>query len=107
MTDKEKEVDVTEKPKRERSESKAQESPTENKKQSLIYVGPTIPGLATFSVHNNGIAESVKKKFNSTPELEVLFVDVLEFSQAYVDVKQAGTTLYSAYKVVEAKGGNL
>lgn len=76
----------------------------EPKKCKKMYVGPTIPGFATNNVVYDGIPDYTQEYLVKTPELNNLFVEVVDYSKANRMLREKRGYIYSAYlKALEIK----
>lgn len=82
------------------NETAKEESPNRKK----MYVGPTIPGFATNNVVYDGIPDYIRDYLVQTPELNNLFVEVVDYSKANRMLREKQGYIYSAYlKALELK----
>ena len=78
------------------SKRKAAEKPT-IKPQPLMYVGPTIQGIAIQNRVYTGIPEGAAAAIAKDPELGNLFIPVREYPKANRMLREENGYIYSAF----------
>ncbi|MDU6040062.1 MAG: hypothetical protein E6Y83_17115 [Clostridium butyricum] len=67
----------------------------------VIYIGPTIPGVATKNmVLNNGLTQSLKDAITETPIIEKLLVEPKDLSSAVNQINNKDGAIYTFYNKV-------
>lgn len=75
-----------------------------NDKQLLIYLGPTIPGVAKHAnVYSNGLPLSLQKAVSDTPMLCRLIVPISEAVSLQKELNRKTSATANIYKAVVAK----
>ncbi len=74
----------------------------ETKKKLVMYIGPTIPAVATKNtVFNNGLPAELEKAIKEMPAIGALVVPTVELAKAKEEVAKKDTALEICYKKVE------
>lgn len=63
-----------------------------------VYIGPDIPGAKQYTVFNNGLPESLKKKIESKPFFNSLIIPVKNLAQAGRELDTEGSALNILFK---------
>lgn len=85
-----------------------QQEPEKKAVERVVYVGPTLAnGLTETTVFKGGIPNVYRRLFETTPELEQLFVPAEDFAKTKNDAETPGTAIYAAREVVASKKGVL
>lgn len=72
---------------------------------TLVYVGPTIPGIANHgTAYNNGIPQGLRKEAEKKPLLNKLIVDITDMPEAIRSINRKTGVIYEAYKTVNKEG---
>lgn len=73
-----------------------------SKKKNLVYIGPTIPGVAyNGTTYIDGLPEALEDKFKEIPALRQLLVPPSGWPDAQEQLKAQNGRLYIAYKMVQ------
>lgn len=75
--------------------------------EAVIYVGPTLPKIASYAVFKDGVPKHVEKVMERIPEMRSLFLPVSEFAQRRGELNEVGSPLYVAYQTVAAQKGSV
>lgn len=68
----------------------------------LIYIGPTIPGVAKENtVYNNGLPETLSKKAEEVPAIKALIIPVEKLAAASVELAKPGSALSIVYNKIK------
>lgn len=71
-----------------------------------IYVGPNLLGLPKYTVVKDGFTQHIKDLFEKCPEIENLFVSIVDMAMTEKRVKTSGTLEQRYYKKInEFKNG--
>ncbi len=83
--------------------SETQEQKTIPKEpQTVIYIGPTIKGVATEgTVYNNGIPPELEEKARVVPAVKALIIPVEKLPQANTELAKKGSALSILYQKVQ------
>ena len=80
---------------------KAEANATKAVQGSVVYVGPTIPGVGTHNmVLNNGLTEGLKAAQEKEPAFKALIVPISELSRATNDITMRCGATYTFYEKV-------
>lgn len=71
------------------------------KQEAMVYVGPTISGVATHNLFlNNGITEELKKAIEKEPAFANLIVPMSALAEASKEIDKKSGATYVFYKKV-------
>lgn len=71
-------------------------------KKTVVYIGPTIPGVvAANTTFNNGLTETVKNATAETPAINTLIVPIDKLVQARVQLRQKNSVYDVCYNKVQ------
>lgn len=79
--------------------SRSEPGPTE----AIIYLGPPLPKVATYSVFKDGVPKYMEKDLERIPAMRSLFLPVSEFTKRRGELNEVGSPLYAAYQAVLAE----
>lgn len=69
--------------------------------EHIVYIGPTIPGVAiSGEVYTNGIPQALKEAAETKPLLNKLIVKLSDLPKANKSIVQKSGAYYAAYKSV-------
>lgn len=86
----------------EKKETIAKKAAEKEKKETVIYLGPTIPGIiATATILNNGKPKKLEALEKELPAISLLIVKMEDVVQARRDLKTEGTPMNICYNEVE------
>lgn len=72
-----------------------------SKQETVVYVGPTIPGVASHNtVFNNGLPQSVQDAVANEPAFNNLLVSVSALAAATSDIANKRGAIYVFYQKV-------
>lgn len=82
----------------------------EQKKEPVMYVGPTIPGIAIQNTVYDEMPEGAKAAAEELPDFNNLFILIREYPEANRMLREKKGYIYSAWKKAESykskrKGG--
>lgn len=81
-------------------------APIKKAQDPMMYVGPTIPGIAIQNVVYTEIPAGAKAAFEKIPEMRNLFLPVIEYPQADKMLREKKGYVFSAFnKALTLKGG--
>ena len=76
---------------------------TENnevRKETLVYLGPTIVGVATQNTFfNNGLSEELKNAIKEMPVINNLIVPLSKYTKASSEINKKEGAMYEFYKI--------
>lgn len=70
----------------------------ESEQEKLMYVGPTIPGIAIQNVVYTEIPKTAAEVCEEVPEMRNLFIPILKYPAAEQMLRTRNGYIYSAYK---------
>lgn len=71
-------------------------------KELVMYIGPTIPAVATKNtVFNNGLPAELQKEIKAEPAIGALVVPIAKLAKAKKEIKTKNTALEICYRKVE------
>lgn len=81
-------------------EAKENEAAVETKKEqeNLMYVGPTIPGIAIQNAIYTEIPQAAAEACKEVPEMRNLFIPILKYPAAEQMLRTGKGYIFSAYK---------
>jgi hypothetical protein len=69
---------------------------------TVVYCGPTIPGVAKqFTFYRDGIPEAMKAAREKTPAMDGLLVPLEELPEAMRQLREGSGPIYTLYRVVQ------
>lgn len=68
------------------------------KDERIVYVGPTIPGVATRNTTYDGMPEQLREAIKEAPCLQNLCVPVSELAVALEEIRNRQGATYTMYK---------
>lgn len=80
----------------------------DGRKETVVYIGPTIPGIATANtIYNNGLPEMLLKEIEKCRPVGSLIVPVRGLAEARKDLDRKGSVTAICYEKAAAyiKGG--
>ena len=81
-------------------------APVKKAQEPLMYVGPTIPGIATQNVVYTEIPAGAQAAFKNIPEMKNLFIPVLDYPLSDRMLREKKGYVFSAFnKALTLKGG--
>lgn len=80
-------------------EAAIEETAVEQKQESLIYVGPSVPGgtLLRFTVFRGGKPKHLTKLLEDCKEIDRLFVPIVNLSESLAKINRPGTPMHTWY----------
>ena len=70
-----------------------------SRKETVIYIGPTVPGIVIAgTIFNNGCPEKLKKAMEEKMVLSMLLVPVSGLAKARQELKEPGSVLQICYE---------
>lgn len=77
------------------------------KKGTVVYCGPTIPGVAKqYTIYNNGIPATLAERVKGAPEIRGLVVPLDQLPEAMKGLRGKQGHIYRLYRLVQAKNEN-
>lgn len=78
------------------------EAKADTKKELVMYIGPTIPAVATKNtVFNNGLPAELQKEIKAVPAIGALVVPIAKLAKAKKEIETKNTALEICYRKVE------
>lgn len=78
----------------------------EKKVELVVYVGPTLNGIATQNTtYNNGVPETLQKEIKERPILGNLLIPIRDLSRALGEISKKDGAVYTAFQAA-LKGEN-
>lgn len=68
------------------------------KTETVVYIGPDIPGAKQYTVFNNGLPDALKEKIKRHPVFHSLVIPVEKLPQASVELAKEGSAMNIFYK---------
>jgi len=94
----------------EEAKTPAKKQPAAKAPETVLYVGPTINGIAITGTVYSSIPEAAKAAREKTPMILNLFIPIREYGTAEQMIREKRGYIYSAYtealKLKKEKGGN-
>lgn len=88
----------------EEAKETAAEKGKKKEPEKLMYVGPTIPGIAIQNTVYTEIPKSAAEAFKEEPQMRNLFVPILKYPAAEESLRKGKGYIFSAYsKALEYK----
>lgn len=76
----------------------SQQAVPKTNKEPCVYIGPDMPDAKQYTVFNNGLPESLKKKISEKPFLKSLVIPVNKLAQASAELNQEGSATDTLFK---------
>jgi len=81
-------------------------SEAESKPESLMYVGPTVPGIGIQNRVYTEIPDTALEAAKAEPEIRNLFISIPDYPEANRQLREQKGYVFSAYtKALKFKGG--
>ena len=77
---------------------KAKATPAMQEAESVVYIGPDIPGAKQYTIYNNGIPDALKDRAKAQPFFNSLIVPVERLAQASAELAKEGSALSVFFK---------
>lgn len=81
-------------------------APVPQKEETVVYIGPDIPGAKQYTTYNAGLPDALKEKIKEHPFFNSLIVPVERLAKANAELEQKGSALSALYqRACEKKEG--
>ena len=77
---------------------KAKAAPTTQEAETVVYIGPDIPGAKQYTTYNNGLPDALKDRAKAQPFFNSLIVPVERLAQANAELAKEGSALSVFFK---------
>lgn len=85
-------------PASERAASVPGSAPPAQKTETVVYIGPDIPGAKQYTTYNAGLPDALKEKIKEYPFFKALVVPVEKLARAGAELAQEGSALSILYQ---------
>lgn len=82
---------------------KAKAAPTTQEAETVVYIGPDIPGAKQYTTYNAGLPDALKEKIKEHPFLNSLVVPVEKLARASAELAREGSALSILYRKASGK----
>lgn len=77
---------------------KAKAAPATQEAETVVYIGPDIPGAKQYTTYNNGLPDALKDRAKAQPFFNSLIVPVERLAQASAELAKEGSALSVFFK---------
>ena len=77
---------------------KAKATPATQEAETVVYIGPDIPGAKQYTTYNNGLPDALKDRVKTQPFFNSLIVPVERLAQANAELAKEGSALSVFFK---------
>ncbi len=70
--------------------------------ETVVYIGPDIPGAKQYTTYNNGLPDALKDRVKTQPFFNSLIVPVERLAQASAELAKEGSALNILYQKASA-----
>ena len=77
---------------------KAKATPATQEAETVVYIGPDIPGAKQYTTYNNGLPDVLKDRVKTQPFFNSLIVPVERLAQASAELAKEGSALSVFFK---------
>ena len=77
---------------------KAKAAPATQEAETVVYIGPDIPGAKQYTTYNNGLPDALKDRVKTQPFFNSLIVPVERLAQASAELAKEGSALSVFFK---------
>ncbi|MCM1220570.1 MAG: hypothetical protein NC548_39395 [Lachnospiraceae bacterium] len=82
---------------------KAKAAPATQEAETLVYIGPDIPGAKQYTTYNAGLPDALKEKIKERPFFNSLVVPVEKLAGAMAELGKEGSALSTLYRKASGK----
>ena len=82
---------------------KAKTEPAMQEAETVIYIGPDIPGAKQYTTYNAGLPDALKEKIKEHPFFNSLVVPVTKLAKANAEMAREGSALSILYRKASGK----
>ncbi len=83
--------------------AKAKAVPATQEAETLVYIGPDIPGAKQYTTYNAGLPDALKEKIKEHPFFNSLVVPVEKLAGAIAELGKEGSALSILYRRASGK----
>ena len=82
---------------------KAKATPAMQEAETVVYIGPDIPGAKQYTTYNAGLPDALKEKIKEHPFFNSLVVPVEKLAKASTELAKEGSALSILYRKASGK----
>ena len=82
---------------------KAKAAPTTQEAETVVYIGPNIPGAKQYTTYNAGLPDALKEKIKEQPFFNSFVVPVEKLARASAELAREGSALSTLYRKASEK----
>lgn len=82
---------------------KAKAAPATQEAETVVYIGPDIPGAKQYTTYNAGLPDALKEKIKEHPFFNSLVVPVEKLARASAELAREGSALSILYRKASGK----
>lgn len=82
---------------------KAKAAPTTQEAETVVYIGPNIPGAKQYTTYNAGLPDALKEKIKEQPFFKSFVVPVEKLAKASAELAKEGSALSILYRKASGK----
>lgn len=82
---------------------KAKAAPAAQEAETVVYIGPDIPGAKQYTTYNAGLPDALKEKIKEHPFFNSLAVPVEKLAKASAELEKEGSALSILYRKASGK----
>lgn len=82
---------------------KAKAAPATQEAETVVYIGPDIPGAKQYTTYNAGLPDALKEKIKEHPFFNSLVVPVEKLAKASAELAKEGSALSILYRKAGGK----
>ena len=82
---------------------KAKAAPAAQEAETVVYIGPDIPGAKQYTTYNAGLPDALKEKIKEHPFFNSLVVPVEKLAKASAELAKEGSALSILYRKASGK----
>lgn len=81
---------------------KAKAAPATQEAETVVYIGPDIPGAKQYTTYNAGLPDALKEKIKEHPFFNSFVVPVEKLAKASAELAKEGSALNILYQKASA-----
>ena len=82
---------------------KAKATPATQEAETVVYIGPDIPGAKQYTTYNAGLPDALKEKIKEHPFFNSFVVPVEKLAKASAELAKEGSALSILYRRASGK----
>ena len=82
---------------------KAKAAPAAQEAETVVYIGPDIPGAKQYTTYNAGLPDALKEKIKEHPFFNSFVVPVEKLAKASAELAKEGSALSILYRRASGK----